>query len=174
MKDLPKVPFGTWSIVGLLAIAFIANGISFGPPEGKASTASAYGAISQRYGSNHNGIDIAGDKGSLIESLSDGRVIKVADEDKYCPGKGYGKLVMIEDADGKHTFLYAHLDGRQVDYGDQVKKGDTIGTIGTTGRTTGPHLHLTVYKTGTLKTEDHACGDRLIGETVNPSRFLRD
>jgi murein DD-endopeptidase MepM/ murein hydrolase activator NlpD len=173
MKDLPKVPFGMWSVVGLLFIAFVINGISFKPPQSKTSIAGAYSAISQGYSSGHSGIDITADNGAPVESLSDGKVIKIADEDKYCPGKGYGKLVMIEDSKGDHTFLYAHLGRQLVDYGDEVKNGDTIGTVGMTGRTTGPHLHLTVFKTETLKTENHACGGRLTGETINPARFLK-
>jgi murein DD-endopeptidase MepM/ murein hydrolase activator NlpD len=96
----------------------------------------------------------------------------VANEDNYCPGKGFGKYVMVEDESGSYTFLYAHLNSFDVSEGDNVDEGEMIGTVGTTGKVTGPHLHLTVFKTNTLDTKDHACGERLTGETINPLKVL--
>jgi len=60
---------------------------------------------------------------------------------------GYGNCVIIEHANNVKT-LYAHLDQRIVAAGDIVIQGQKIGTVGTTGRATGPHLHYEVYKGG--------------------------
>ena len=68
----------------------------------------------------------------------------------------YGNLLMVDHGNGFRT-LYAHLAERLVRAGDLVQKGDVIGTVGDTGRTTGPHLHYEV---------------RVNGLPVNPTRFF--
>lgn len=128
--------------------------------------------ITQGYHVGHSAIDIAAKKGTQIKSFTGGKVVKVANEDSYCFGSGYGKYVMVSDRSGDYTFLYAHMDSFDVSEGDEVEEGETLGTIGTTGKVTGPHLHLAVFKTDTLKKENHTCGERLTGDALNPLNIL--
>ncbi len=89
----------------------------------------------------HNGIDIAAPSGTPILSPESGRVIN-----RYENATG-GKQLIIEHSNGYVTG-YAHLSDYAVKSGDNVKKGQLIGYVGTTGRVTGAHLHLTLKKQG--------------------------
>lgn len=94
--------------------------------------------------SYHEGIDIAGARGSRLDSVADGKVVKA----------GYnsisGNYIKIEDSKGYQAF-YGHLDKAFAKLGDVVKAGQQIGTIGATGRATGSHLHFQVSKGGKLQ-----------------------
>lgn len=91
-----------------------------------------------RWGSVHNGIDIAGTNNYSIEAADNGAVI-------FADWKGgYGKTVMIDHNNGMVT-LYAHLKSISVESGTKVAKGQTIGIMGNTGRSTGTHLHFEVH-----------------------------
>lgn len=83
----------------------------------------------------HNGLDIAAPRGTPVYAASDGRVIFVADNFYYS-----GNFIIIDHGQGLNT-SYLHLSKTYVKEGDYVHKGDKIGAIGTTGRSTGPHLH---------------------------------
>lgn len=108
---------------------------------------SAY-RISSNYGmrwdSLHDGLDMAAPAMTPIYATNDGTIIEL----QVPPGGGWGNTVVIDHGDGSRT-RYAHMHnatqliGLQV--GQQVKKGDLIGYVGTTGKSTGNHLHLTVY-----------------------------
>ncbi len=100
---------------------------------------------------NHGAIDIAGGgiMGARVVAADSGTVAYTND---YCPhnwgkfsscgcGGGYGKYVWINHGNGKET-IYAHLSSLAVSEGQQVSKGQTIGYVGTTGYSTGPHLHF--------------------------------
>ncbi|MCR6516187.1 peptidoglycan DD-metalloendopeptidase family protein [Clostridium sp. LY3-2] len=93
-----------------------------------------------RWGRMHNGIDIGNELGKPVYSAFDGKVKKVFYE-QY----GYGNAVIIEHSDGLET-RYAHLNNYNVKEGDTVKKGEKIGEVGNTGRSTGPHLHFELRK----------------------------
>lgn len=103
------------------------------------------GPISGVYGSQrilngnprnpHNGVDIAAPKGSIIKSPANGIVALVHQDMFYT-----GKTMMINHGLGLST-VYAHMDSISVREGEVVKKGTPIGTVGATGRVTGPHLH---------------------------------
>ena len=94
---------------------------------------------------NHNGIDFCADYGQPIYSCMDGVVIE-ADGGGNWNG-GWGNYVMIEHESGLVT-IYAHCSNVYVTAGDMVKAGDKIASIGSTGMSTGPHLHLEVIKEG--------------------------
>lgn len=99
------------------------------------------------YGSsNHDGIDIGGSGGSLdgqaAGSIGGGKVIAVG----YDAG-GYGNYVEIDHGDG-YTSLYGHLQKATVKQGDTISAGQQVGVIGSTGNSSGPHLHLRVRKDG--------------------------
>jgi len=86
----------------------------------------------------HQGIDLAGEIGLTIHATGDGTVISAIDAKN-----GYGKEVIIDHGFG-YISRYAHLHRIDVNFGDSVKRGQQIGLLGNTGRSTGPHLHYEV------------------------------
>lgn len=102
-------------------------------------------------GAFHTGVDIATSYGSPVVAPADGVVI-FADRDA-----GYGRLVEIQHANGIST-RFAHLSSFAVAVGQQVHRGETIGYVGDSGRSTGPHLHYEV---------------RINNTPVNPYKYLR-
>ncbi len=90
---------------------------------------------------SHHGIDIAAPRGTPIGAAAAGTVVFVGKRG------GYGNTVIIEQTDGKQT-LYAHADQLLVQVGETVNAGQTIATVGSTGRSTGPHLHFEVRENG--------------------------
>lgn len=89
----------------------------------------------------HTGIDFAGRHGSDVIAVAAGIVVHAG------PRPGYGNLVEIDHGDGFLT-RYAHHHQLRVKTGDIVKRGDTVGSLGATGRTTGSHVHIEVLKNG--------------------------
>lgn len=102
-------------------------------------------------GAFHRGVDISGDYGQSIISPADG-VVESAEV-----RNGYGKTVMVNHGHGITT-LFAHMSGFAVIAGQRVRRGDTIGYVGLSGRSTGPHVHYEV---------------RINDAPVNPHRYLR-
>ena len=102
-------------------------------------------------GRMHEGQDLAGDYGSPIYTPADGTIIYAGWEN------GYGRLIKIQHAFGIET-RYGHLSQIDVEVGQKVSRGDHIGDMGNSGRSTGTHLHYEV---------------RLGGEAVNPMTFIR-
>ena len=98
----------------------------------------------------HKGIDIANRKGTPVVATANGIVTFVGRKGSF------GKMVIINHGHGIVT-RYAHLDKIKIKRGGTVKRGNIIGTIGNTGRSTGPHLHYEV---------------RLNGLPVNPSKYF--
>ncbi|MFB4169092.1 M23 family metallopeptidase [Virgibacillus sp. JSM 102003] len=94
-----------------------------------------------RSSSLHAGIDIRGNIGTPVYAGADGTVIMA----EYYGG--YGKAIKVRHSDTYIT-LYGHLSEIKAEQGDTVKKGDNIGSIGNTGRSTGPHLHYEILKNG--------------------------
>jgi len=89
----------------------------------------------------HNGVDFAGKKGSDIVAVAAGVVTWSGDRN------GYGQMVELDHGEGYAT-RYAHNSKNLVEVGDIVKKGDVIAQMGSSGRSTGPHVHFEVYKNG--------------------------
>ncbi len=100
------------------------------------------GILTQRYWSGHRAIDIANRTGTPIYAADDGYVV-LAGQATW----GYGNQVLIDHGNGYMT-RYAHLHTILVHAGQSVKKGQQIGTMGNTGRSTGPHLHFEIIKNG--------------------------
>lgn len=109
-------------------VAFLSN-----PTKG-GYLSSYFGEV--RAKSVHKGIDIAKNLGESVNASLDGKVIKAG----YNNG-GYGNLIVIEHENNMKTY-YAHLNEIYVNVGDMVKKDDIIGAVGSTGNSTGPHLHF--------------------------------
>tara|TARA_B110000003_G_C16624160_1_gene524256 strand:+ start:600 stop:1625 length:1026 start_codon:yes stop_codon:yes gene_type:complete len=91
----------------------------------------------------HAGVDFTAKKGTPIYASADGLIIS---NDVY-GGRGFGKHITISHGFGYHT-LYAHMDKAIKRRGQRVKRGDLIGYVGNTGRSTAPHLHYEVIKNG--------------------------
>ena len=118
------------------------------------------GWLSSRYGKRndpfsgkqdfHNGLDFAGKKGSEVIAVGDGVVSWAGKK------SGYGKLIEINHGNGYAT-RYGHNQSHMVAVGDTVKKGQQIALMGSTGRSTGPHVHFEVLHNG---------------KKVNPSEFI--
>mgnify|MGYP000295574894 FL=1 len=123
----------------------------------KIATIPVSGTISSRYGvsssirsSRHTGLDIAASKGTQIKVVADGTVISA----EY--SGSYGYLVKVDHGNSVETW-YAHTSKMYVTKGEKVKAGDVIALVGSTGNSTGPHLHFEI---------------RINGEHVNPQNYL--
>lgn len=115
------------------------------------------GHITSRYGSresirshDHQGLDIATKTGTPIKAVADGKV-------KFSGEKsGYGNLIILDHGNGITTY-YGHCSKLYVKSGEEVKAGDKIAAVGSTGNSTGPHLHFEIRKNGVY---------------VNPQKYL--
>jgi murein DD-endopeptidase MepM/ murein hydrolase activator NlpD len=102
-------------------------------------------------GAFHTGVDISSQYGDAVRVSADGVVIEANER------AGYGRLVVVDHGFGVTTY-YGHLSSFNVLPGQQLKRGETIGNVGVSGRSTGPHVHYEV---------------RINGAPVNPMRYLR-
>jgi murein DD-endopeptidase MepM/ murein hydrolase activator NlpD len=124
------------------------------PVSGDVDTSSNFGMRIDPFNGRpamHTGIDFRGDAGEPIRSTGNGKVVAAG------WSGGYGRLVEIDHGNGLST-RYGHLSQILVRAGQLVKAGQVVGRMGSTGRSTGPHLH---YET------------RVDGDAVNPQKFLR-
>lgn len=102
-------------------------------------------------GTFHAGVDISSSYGDAVRSAADGLVVAVETR------PGYGRVVVVDHGFGTSTW-YGHLSGFTTRMGARVKRGEVIGYVGTSGRSSGPHVHYEV---------------RVYGAPVNPWRYLR-
>ncbi|MEP7269084.1 MAG: M23 family metallopeptidase [Saprospiraceae bacterium] len=103
----------------------------------------------------HAGVDFSAPKGTAIQVTGNGKVIEI--ESNY---SGYGKCVRVDHGFGYVT-LYAHMDRIDVKVGQELKKGNQLGVIGSTGSSTGPHCHYEVRFKGTPINPMNFCLDNL-------------
>ena len=101
----------------------------------------------------HSGVDLVASKGTPIGAAWDGRVVFVGQRG------GYGNMVVLEHAGGWRSY-YAHNDQNSVMVGDKVQAGQRIATVGSSGRSTGPHLHFEVRQ-GSMAWDPKQIRDRL-------------
>jgi murein DD-endopeptidase MepM/ murein hydrolase activator NlpD len=99
----------------------------------------------------HKGVDIAAPSGTAVYSSGEGEVLRIGRQPE-----GYGNFIEMRHPNGMTT-LYAHLSRIDVASGDRVLAGERIGLVGSTGYSTGPHLHFEVRRNG---------------EQVNPARVV--
>ena len=131
------------------AIAVINNvKLAVLPVSGRIS--SRYGESSSRRKSTHTGLDIACSSGTDIKVVSKG-IITFAGR-----SGSYGNLVKVDHGEGVETW-YGHCSKIYANVGDEVKPGDVIAAVGSTGNSTGPHLHFEI---------------RINGSTVNPQKYV--
>ena len=124
------------------------------PTVGDAEVTSSYGVRLDpflRQPAMHTGVDFRGETGDPVLASANGEVVQAE------RNGGYGLMVEIDHGNGL-TSRYAHLSAIAVAAGAKVKAGDVIGRIGSTGRSTGPHLHFEI---------------RMQGDLTDPQRFLR-
>ncbi len=143
MRDLERV--------NLMRVAV--DRLPFGLPVKGARLTSGFGKRRdpfRRRWSMHNGVDYAGPSGTEITTTADG-VVSFAGR-----MSGYGKIVVIRHAFGYET-RYAHLRRMTVEAGQRVSRGDVIGQMGNTGRSTGSHLHYEI---------------RIGDDPINPAKFI--
>ena len=126
------------------------NGIKLAVTPISGRISSRYGVSSSIRSSRHTGLDIAATRGTPIKVVADGTVTFA----KY--NGSYGNLVKVDHGNGVETW-YAHTNKMYVKVGDKVKAGDVIAAVGSTGNSTGPHLHLEI---------------RINGKHVNPQLYL--
>ncbi len=146
----PQLQVGTYIIVPGGRKPYVPRVVHVysGPiPEGAARGTGKFvwpttGAISQGYWELHRAIDITWAAGTPIVAADSGYVALVGSSDT-----GYGKYVVIDHGNGFQT-LYAHFSIFYVKPGQSVRKGEVIGLMGSTGRSTGPHLHFEIRKDG--------------------------
>lgn len=100
----------------------------------------------------HEGLDVVAPAGTAVRTTADGVVTRVGRE------RGYGKLVQISHGYGLGT-VYGHLSMTLVEPGQRVRRGEIVGRVGSTGRSTGPHVHYEVHQGG---------------RAVDPRKFLAD
>lgn len=138
----------------LMSRELLAEVIPSGRPVKKGWLSSSYGKRTDPFNgkkSFHRGVDFAGKRGSEVVAVASGVVTR----SKKSPG--YGNVVEIRHGDGYST-LYAHNQKNLVDEGDVVTKGQSIALLGSTGRSSGPHVHFEVHRNG---------------KNINPRRFVR-
>ncbi|OGZ31807.1 MAG: hypothetical protein A2V69_00930 [Candidatus Portnoybacteria bacterium RBG_13_40_8] len=146
------------------------SGVLFWPLGGVLSQGYGYTAYSKKlYASGfHNGIDIASSYGEPIRAALNGTILAIGNCGKYA----YGKWIAVKHENALTT-LYAHLSGYGTyKVGDSVKTGDIIGYEGSTGYSTGAHLHFGVYVTQTFRVESMWYGMLPLGAHLDPMKYL--
>ncbi len=135
----------------------IATSTGSGSLDGIALTVPVHGSVSSRFGSRgysrssiHTGVDVATSSGTPITTIAPGTVT-------YAAYKGsYGNLIIVDHGNGVQSY-YAHCSAIYVSAGQTIGAGTTVGAVGSTGNSTGPHLHLEI---------------RINGSPVNPQNYL--
>ena len=142
------------SLAQLTKLRDVAQRIPQGSPTPGKKISSRYGTRKDPFTGRaavHGGLDYRAKRGTPVLATAQGKVVKAGRQG------GYGKLVEV-DHGGGITTRYAHLSRIKVKVGQRIKKGQAIGKVGSTGRSTGPHLHYEV---------------RRRGRTMNPIHFVR-
>jgi LysM repeat protein len=136
---IPDGEMSTSNSTSIAVTTYPSNGLILGyfirPVAGGIKTQNVHG---------HNGIDIGAPIGTPIRAVADGKVI-LARVGGW--GGGYGNYVIIQHPNGMQT-LYGHMNRVDVSAGDKVSQGSIIGTVGNTGNSSGPHLHIEIHKKG--------------------------
>lgn len=118
------------------------NGIKLATKPISGTITSRYGVSSNIRKSNHTGLDIAAPSGTAIKVVADGTVTNASYSGSY------GNLVKVSHGNGVETW-YGHTSKMYVSVGQKVTAGEVIAAVGSTGNSTGPHLHLEIRVNGT-------------------------
>lgn len=135
--------------------------------------------ISQGYGKTtftrwykfHNGVDFSVPSGSSVFAAADGKVVTIGNNGRYA----YGRYIAIDHGNGLVT-MYGHLSSYKVKVGEKVKRGEVIALSGSTGYSTGPHVHFTVFATKSYDVvaskNVKSVTDIPVGATIDPRKYL--
>lgn len=126
------------------------NGVHIAVMPVKGNVSSRFGAREAIRDHEHKGLDIAAATGTPIKAVADGTISFSGTKN------GYGNLIIIDHGNGITTY-YGHCSKLYKSVGDTVSAGDVIGAVGSTGNSTGPHLHFEIRKDGVY---------------VNPAKYL--
>jgi murein DD-endopeptidase MepM/ murein hydrolase activator NlpD len=151
--DNPQISAGQWLIVPGGTKPYVPRTVVAysGPVPADASKGTGVfgwptaGQITQGYWEHHRALDIGAWKGAPVLAADSGYVVAAGWDDS-----GYGRTVVIDHGNGFQT-RYAHMQVYYVEVGDSVAKGQQIGEVGSTGNSTGPHLHFEVIQNGVLR-----------------------
>jgi murein DD-endopeptidase MepM/ murein hydrolase activator NlpD len=138
----------------LQAVREASAALPLAAPVSSTSISSSFGVRADPFvgkAAMHTGIDFIEQVGAAVKATAPGKVVFAGEK------AGYGQMVEIDHGDGLST-RYAHMSSIAVGIGEAVAAGALVGRVGSTGRSTGPHLHYEV---------------RRAGEAVDPSRFLK-
>lgn len=128
----------------------VINGVIIESTPVSGQITSRFGAVSSIRSGAHTGTDIACAKGTKIKAIADGTVV-------FSQKNGsYGNLIKIDHGNGVESW-YAHCNALYAKVGQEIKAGDIIAEVGSTGNSTGPHLHLEI---------------RINGVAINPQKYL--
>ncbi len=119
----------------------------------------------------HNGIDLRAAVGTPIKAALSGKIVGVGDNGRY----SYGKWIAIDHGSFNIVTLYGHLSLQKVKVNQMVETGDVIGYSGSTGYSTGPHLHFSVFTSESYMLLESSKVANLfipIGATINPLDYL--
>lgn len=122
----------------------VMKSVPFGKPVWSYWLSSPFGKRTDPFNKNsatHKGVDLASNKGNKVKTMAQGKVLRSG------WNGGYGNFIEIDHGNGFKT-RYAHLNKNYVKKGEYVKQGDTIAEVGSSGRSTGPHLHYEVLYNG--------------------------
>ncbi len=161
LKDMPAFKHGL--------LGYPVKKVTFSQGYGKTS----FAKTSKFYGSSgfHNGLDFAMPTGTSVLAAADGKVVATGNNGRYA----YGRWMAIDHGNGIVT-MYGHLSSVVKSRGSTVKRGDTIAKSGSTGNSTGPHLHFTVFSAKSFEIVPSksvkSVKDIPVGATVNPKNYL--
>ncbi|MGO1000249.1 M23/M56 family metallopeptidase [Lysobacter sp. CA196] len=152
MRSLPSAVSNTAAkaaprpAVATAAAAAAANAeIEFSSPMRKPRISGHFGEVGPPRTNPHRGLDFAAARGTPVHAPAAGVV--VAATERYDDAPNYGTVVVLDHGGGWQS-LYAHLDAYEVQLGQQVASGERIGRVGSTGKVTGPHVHVEMLRNG--------------------------
>lgn len=123
-------------------------------------------AYKTHFKQRHEGIDFAPTApGAKILAAADGVVAKVGERP---PGEGYGKFIILSHENGRYSTWYGHADRIDVKEGEVVRRGDVLGLVGSTGNSTGPHVHFNLQFRG------QGLSGYVVPDVVNPEPYFAE
>ncbi len=177
MKQLAISQFRKYGLIGVISCAtvlgtsfcLLTQAKDYSATQGHHSLASGLiwptqGNLTRGFNTYHEGIDIANSTGTPIVAAASGTVIKAGRDDS---GWGLGNVIEIQHPDGSQT-VYGHNSRLLVSKGQQVTQGQVIAEMGSTGNSTGPHLHFEFHPDGRLAVDPAAGLPSLVAGRIPP------
>ncbi|NHU86431.1 peptidoglycan DD-metalloendopeptidase family protein [Kocuria sp. JC486] len=170
-KTIARKPATTLGLIAIVASGFLGLGAAPAQAETGAMSIPTTGQVTGtpngycRSGNSHGGFDIAAATGTPIRAAADGKVSYKGWGDRS------GNMVTVSHAGGWST-KYMHMSRYNVSSGATVKKGQIIGYVGSTGNSTGPHLHFQVERNGSVVRDSSLIDDFRCGSTVTQGRTI--